>query len=261
MHHEADRQLCSPNAMPSNDPQREGVNRRRVLITAGPTHEPIDEVRYISNRSSGRLGIETALAAAERGNEVTLLLGPTAETGPEEPSHTLIKTHRFRTASDLLVLLEEHFPNCDALIMSAAVADYRPVIRESSPRPAKIPRGSDSLTLHLEPVTDLVATCAAERRPDQIIVAFALEPSERLAQSGREKLTRKGVDAIVANALASMEGRSIAEALFITTDGEIALDPALDKGEFARWLIRAVDARLESGSWTVLSEPPFHNHE
>jgi len=241
------------NTRPHDDTTDRG-GPKRILITAGPTHEPVDDVRYIANRSSGRLGIETARAAADAGDDVTLLLGP----GPEEPDDTRITTHRFRTSADLLLLLEEHFPHCDALIMSAAVADYRPVIGDDASTPAKIPRGREQLTLHLEPTPDLVARCAASRTPEQIIVAFALEPADTLEKGGREKLIRKGVDAVVANALSSMESTAISNARFITTEGELTLDPELEKSDFASWLVDAVNARLESGAWSMLSSPPMH---
>ena len=244
--------------MPANtsthDDTTDRDRARRILITAGPTHEPIDDVRYLANRSSGRLGIETARAAAQQGDAVTLLLGP----GPDEPADTRITTHRFRTSADLLILLEEHFPRCDALIMSAAVADYRPVVGDDSSMPAKIPRGKENLTLQLEPTPDLVAQCAASRTPEQIIVAFALEPADTLEHGARKKLIRKGVDAVIANTLASMESSTISDARFITNEGDLTLDPELEKTDFASWLIDAVDARLDEGVWSLLASPPMH---
>lgn len=228
--------------MPSNQHD----SRRRLLITAGPTHEPIDEVRYIANRSSGRVGIELALAASEAGYEVTLLMGPT----PTEPPHTRITTLRFRTTEDLRLLLEERFPACDALVMAAAVADYRPRRDPNAPPTAKLPRAAEGLTLALESTPDLVAACAANRSQGQLIIGFALETADRVLESGKRKLIRKGVDAILANELSTLESPTIRNARLITPDGVIDLDPELEKADFARWLIESITARLDFGAWT-----------
>lgn len=203
---------------------------RRLLITAGPTHEPIDEVRYIGNRSSGRLGVALADAGAGRGVETTLLLGPTSLGC----SDTRVRTIRFRTAADLEALLGEHLGWCDALVMAAAVADYRPIRRDVG---GKLRREKTNLTIECEPTPDLLAGCAARRREGQTLVGFALEPRERLERSAREKLERKGIDAIVANPLETMEGERI-EAWLIRRDGEEArTEGAIPKEAFAGWLL------------------------
>lgn len=217
----------------------------RILITAGPTHEPIDGVRYLANRSSGRLGIAIANASAERGHPTTLLLGPTHL----EPSHTRVITHRFRTAADLRALLAEHFPACDVLIMAAAVADYRP-----APNPAdsggimasKLKRGSGPITLTLEPTPDLLGELADRKRPDQITIGFALEPADRLEASAREKLARKRLDAIVANPLETMDAEDI-EATIIAASGEAMSTPGvMPKRAFGVWLLERVLALAAS---------------
>ncbi len=202
---------------------------RRILITAGPTYEPIDAVRFIGNRSSGRLGCALAAAARDAGWDVTLLLGPVAQDLPEG-----IAVHRFETSDELADLLDRHFPNCDMLIMAAAVADYRPPVVSER----KTPRTAGSLTLKLEPVPDLVAQCAEQRRPGQRIVGFALEEPTQLASRAKEKLRRKGVDYIVANPLATMGAGSI-QAVVFTADGREITPPndATDKSAFSRWLI------------------------
>ncbi len=102
-------------------PDRETAVSRQLLITAGPTHEPIDQVRYLANRSSGRLGVCLAEAGQAAGWTVTLLLGPVSLPPPES-----VRTLRFESAADLDRLLIDEFPRCDVLIMAAAVADYRP---------------------------------------------------------------------------------------------------------------------------------------
>jgi len=203
---------------------------RRLLITAGPTHEPIDQVRYLANRSSGRLGIALADAACDRGWRATILLGPTRLA----PSNTSVAVHRFRTAADLQTLLTEHAPRCDALIMAAAVADYRPA---PAPSPPKVRRGEEPIDLRLLPTPDLIAEAARRKRPEQVFIGFALEPREGLEDAAREKLRRKGLDAIVANPLETMDAETI-EAVLLTRSGErFATESMMSKEDFANWLL------------------------
>jgi len=212
--------------------------KTRLLITSGPTWEPIDEVRYLGNRSSGRLGAALADAAASRGWDVDLLLGPQAA----EPTNTAVNVVRFQTAADLEAALAEHAPRCDALVMAAAVADYRPAA--CSTAEGKIKRTSDDMTLRLEPIPDLIAGEAARKRDDQCYVAFALEPRDRLLTSASAKLQRKHVDAIVANPLETM-GADTIEATFMTADGAQGdTGGPIPKPEFAHWLLDRITDRL-----------------
>lgn len=206
---------------------------RRILITAGPTHEPIDEVRFIGNRSSGRLGVAVADEAARREWDVTLLLGPTAvQPGPS------VRVRRFETTANLEALLKEEFPSCDVLVMAAAVADFRPI---GGGTDGKIRRSDARLTLELESTPDLLVGCAKVRRPGQVIVGFALEPRDRLIESAHAKIARKGIDAIVANPLETMDSSHI-EASFICNDGSNAkTNGRLSKAEFACWLLDRID--------------------
>lgn len=205
---------------------------RRLLITAGPTHEPIDEVRYLANRSSGRLGIAIADDAARRGWRATILLGPTDLA----PSDTRVDLHRFRTTADLERLLAEHAPHCDLLIMAAAVADYRP----RAAAPGKTPRTDRPLTIELEPTPDLIRAAAARKRPDQVFVGFALEPRETMLEAARAKLERKGLDAVVANPLETMDAPTI-EATLLFREGEAASTRGrIPKSDFACWLLDAI---------------------
>lgn len=201
----------------------------KLLITAGPTREPIDAVRFIGNRSSGRLGAALADAAAEAGHEVTLLMGPApiATTLGER-----CRVERFNTTAELGRLLGEHFAACDVLVMAAAVADYRPI--ETTDK--KLPRDGAGLTLRLEPTPDLVAEAAKGKRGDQRIVAFALEEPAELESRAAAKMRRKGVDAVVANALGTMESPGI-EAVVLTAAGKRHAPGAMEKTEFARWLV------------------------
>jgi phosphopantothenoylcysteine decarboxylase/phosphopantothenate--cysteine ligase len=200
---------------------------RRLLITAGPTHEPIDPVRYIANRSSGKLGIALAEAGTAAGWDVTLLLGPSQLTMPIG-----VALHRFATTAQLAGLVDVHFPGCDVLIMAAAVADFRP----TSPSNSKLSRAERGLTLQLEPTPDLVAACSASKRPGQVIVGFALEPRDQLLARATDKLRRKGLDAIVANPLETM-GADTIEARLIRADGGSREPGPMPKSEFARWLL------------------------
>ncbi len=213
-----------------------------MLITAGPTHESIDAVRYIANRSSGRLGVCLAEAARDAGWEVTLLLGPVAGELP-----TGVRVQAFESAADLAALLEREFPSCEVLIMAAAVADYRPQ-RSSND---KLPRTGKPLVLELEPTPDLVARCASRKQPQQRIIGFALEEPDELEARARDKLRRKGLDAIIANPLKTMGAEQI-EAVVYTAAGEV-IRPQLgtDSGHFVS------ESSSAEGTSAGLSKPDF----
>lgn len=239
----------SPSGDPGATPGARPIDPPKLLITAGPTHEPIDAVRYLANRSSGRLGIELARAAATRRWPTTLLLGPTPSGIPadftDEHSDTHPETIRFSSAGDLGSLLAHHAPLCDCLIMAAAVADFRP--KGSPDTTSKRRRDADGLTLELEATPDLLAGVARARRPGQILVGFALEPRESMVESARAKLTRKGIDMIVANPLETMDSDRI-EAVLIDRDSgscppESTPGP-IPKAEFATWLLDRIELRL-----------------
>lgn len=209
-----------------------------MLITAGPTHEPIDAVRFVGNRSSGRLGVALADEAARRGWSVTLLLGPVG-VAPTDPR---VKVERFRTCADLQGLLARHTPGMSVLIMAAAVADYRPKV-DPSFFGGKFRRLSTNLTLELEPTPDLLAEVSARRVPGQYLVGFALEPREELLASARSKLERKGVDLVIANPLETMDSPAI-EAIALARDGtQTRTDGTMPKGEFAAWLMELIEAQ------------------
>lgn len=206
-----------------------------VLITAGPTYEPIDAVRFIGNRSSGRLGVELARAAHAVGLDVILALGPNTVPAPSFPDR--LRVERFRSCADLEGLLAELWPaRAEVLIMAAAVADFRPG------QPAgrgKLRREIEGLTIEMEATPDLVAACAARRRPGQRIIGFALETQAELAASAADKIRRKGLDAIVANPLETMDADEI-DGLLIHADGRRETPGRLSKPMFAAWLIDRV---------------------
>jgi phosphopantothenoylcysteine decarboxylase/phosphopantothenate--cysteine ligase len=164
---------------------------RRVLVTAGGTREPIDAVRYIGNRSSGRMGHALAARAAARGAEVTLVCANVALEPPPG-----VRVVEVETAAELQAACERAFPECDALLMAAAVADFRP----SAPAAHKLKKTDGPPTaVAIEPTADIVSALAARRRPGQLIVGFAAEHGGHAVDYGRDKLVRKGLDAVVVN--------------------------------------------------------------
>ena len=161
----------------------------RLLITAGPTREPIDPVRFLSNRSSGRMGYALAEAACEAGHEVVLISGPVSLTAPESVS--LIKVE---TAREMFDAVQIYLSGCDAAIFSAAVADYRPVHVVAQ----KLKKTADKLTLELERTEDILGSARSKLGFQGFLVGFAAE-TENLITHAQEKLIRKGCDMIVAN--------------------------------------------------------------
>jgi phosphopantothenoylcysteine decarboxylase/phosphopantothenate--cysteine ligase len=167
--------------------RRDDLSGLRLLVTAGPTREPIDPVRFVSNRSSGRMGFAIAEAARDRGAAVTLAAGPTALSRPQG-----MRVLDFETADDLHALLVREFPECDGLVMAAAVSDFIP---DTSPR--RLHRSEGEQRLRLNPGRDILASLAPLRR-GQTVVAFAAETQD-LVERGRAKLAAKGADLIVVN--------------------------------------------------------------
>lgn len=213
-----------------------------IIVTAGPTYEPIDAVRFIGNRSSGRMGIAIATAAHEAGHRVILMLGPgTVEPPPIESDR--FEVIRFRSCADLESCLEDAWPDrANTLIMAAAVADFRPK-KKSTATHDKLRREDGALTLELESTPDLVAQCAARRRDaSQKIIAFALEPEAELDARAAAKLQRKRVNAIVANPLETMDADGVRGASIIWSHGKSVRMPtaSMSKSEFARWLLKTL---------------------
>ncbi len=164
---------------------------KKVLVTAGPTYEPIDPVRFIGNYSSGKMGFEIARAAANLGARVTLITGPTNIT----LSHTLIEVVPVTTAQDMYDAAHKYFDTSHIAILSAAVADYKPKFIA----PHKIKKQENTLTLELEKTKDILASLGAIKK-QQYLVGFALETNNELHHA-KEKLKRKNLDLIVLNSL------------------------------------------------------------
>jgi phosphopantothenoylcysteine decarboxylase / phosphopantothenate---cysteine ligase len=168
---------------------RRDLEGHTVLLTAGPTQEAIDPVRFLTNRSSGRMGYAVAEAAAQRGAKIVLVSGPTSLDTPAGVTRIDV-----RTASEMLSVVEQHFAEATIAIFAAAVADYRP----ADPVVSKIKRTSeDSITLQLVPNADILATMA-RKKGDRLVVGFAAE-TDRVAENARKKLKDKNADLIVAN--------------------------------------------------------------
>ena len=180
--------------------QRGQLAGRRVVVTAGGTREPLDPVRYIGNRSSGKMGIAIARAAAQAGAQVTLITGQVSVSLPQDAN---IHPVSALTTEEMLAAVKEAFVSADALIMAAAVADYRPVkVAEQ-----KVKKGHDHelRTLELTETVDILRTIAAAKRTDQLVVGFAAE-TEKLLYHAQEKLASKHADMIVANSVAGATG-------------------------------------------------------
>jgi phosphopantothenoylcysteine decarboxylase/phosphopantothenate--cysteine ligase len=162
----------------------------RVLVTTGGTREPIDSVRYIGNRSSGKMGVAVAAQAARRGAQVTLVAANLTVPAPSGVSVIDV-----RTAAELEQACEKEFDHSDVLVMAAAVADFRP----SQAAQTKLKKDQGVPKLELEPTNDVLTALAERRRSDQVLVGFAAEHGEDAVSYGRAKLSRKRLDAIVVN--------------------------------------------------------------
>ncbi len=209
---------------------------KRVVITAGPTREALDPVRYISNHSSGKMGYALAQAAIDAGAQTTLVSGPVSLTAPDHA-----RVRQVESASQMLEQCLELLPECDIFIACAAVADYRPAAIETR----KIKKGPRQITLELERNPDIVAAvAAAEKRP--FTIGFAAETNDLLAHA-RDKMERKGLDMIVAN---DVSDKSIGfnsdnnEATVLWPGGEQVM-ALTGKSAMAGQLIKLIAERLE----------------
>jgi phosphopantothenoylcysteine decarboxylase / phosphopantothenate---cysteine ligase len=220
----------------------------RVLVTAGGTREPIDAVRFVGNRSSGRMGWALAEEAARRGAHVTVVA---ANVGL--PKHPGIEYVDVQTAAELAAACRERFAAADVLLMAAAVADYRP----ASAREDKIKKADagETLALELERTEDVLSALAAERRPGQILVGFAAEHGDRAVAHARDKLERKRLDAVVVNDVSSPGIAFDApdnEVTIVTADGEEHV-PRATKAAVAAKVLDAVLSRRSSSNVKVSS--------
>jgi phosphopantothenoylcysteine decarboxylase / phosphopantothenate---cysteine ligase len=168
------------------------LNGKKALVTAGPTHEPFDPVRYIGNQSTGKMGIALALELASRGAEVELVLGPSAL----EVHDARIHVTRVQSAEEMYKACLDIFPSAQIAVMSAAVADYTPVSFSTE----KIKKNSETFTLEMSRTKDILQAMGDRKKTGQVLVGFALENTDEVAYA-RKKLTSKNADMIVLNSL------------------------------------------------------------
>jgi len=209
---------------------------RRVIVTAGPTVEPIDPVRVISNRSSGKMGYAIAAAAQAAGADVTLISGPTALAAPAGVRHIPIETAVELRDAVLAVL-----PDAEAVVMAAAVADYR-VVEASATKVKKRDSGGE-MTLRLEENADVLKAVIAKRRPGTFVVGFKAETGDPLTEATR-MLREKGPDLVVANDVsAGVFGADTDTVTFVSADGAEPL-PLLRKADVAHRLVERIAQAL-----------------
>jgi len=213
---------------------------RRVIVTAGPTLEPIDPVRVVTNRSSGKMGYAVAAAAQRAGAEVTLVSGPTALRAPAG-----VTTVAIETAQELSDAVLAALPGADAVIMAAAIADYRPA--RPADRKLKKREQGDTMSIDMTRTPDVLQAIVAGRDPRTIVVGFKAETGDALAEASR-MLREKKLDLVVANdvtAKGSEFGSDTDQVTLVSADGAEAL-PLLSKHEVARRLIAKIAERLAS---------------
>jgi len=202
----------------------------RFVITAGPTRQYIDPVRFISNASTGRMGYALTAAAVKAGHEVTLISGPSELSAPGGAGLVSVET-----GPQMFRAVRRYFPGCDCLIMAAAVCDYAPV-RKSA---VKIKKGRGPSTLKLKPTPDILAWAGGHKKAGQTVVGFALEDTAARKNSER-KLRDKNLDMIVTNAPAAI-GAETAEVEVKIAGGRWARLPKLSKDSIAERIVKMAE--------------------
>jgi len=202
----------------------------RFVITAGPTRQYIDPVRFISNASTGRMGYALTAAAVKAGHDVTLISGPSELSAPCGAGLVSVET-----GPQMFRAVRRYFPGCDCLIMAAAVCDYAPV-RKSA---VKIKKGRGPSTLKLKPTPDILAWAGGHKKAGQTVVGFALEDTAARKNSER-KLRDKNLDMIVTNAPAAI-GAETAEVEVKIAGGRWARLPKLSKDSIAERIVKMAE--------------------
>lgn len=208
---------------------------KKVLITAGPTHEAIDPVRFIGNHSSGLMGIEIARVFAEQGAEVMLILGPSALS----VNHPLVQVYPVTTALEMHEMATLHFPECDIAILSAAVADYRPAKASGQ----KLKKNEETLSLELVKNPDIAKYLGNSKRANQLLIGFALETNDAV-QNALSKLQSKNLDLIVLNTLEDQGAgfrHQTNKVTLIDRKGKMKQYPLKSKREVALDIAQAVE--------------------
>ena len=202
----------------------------KILISAGPTREKIDPVRYISNRSSGKMGYAIAEAALKAGHSVTLVSGPVNLPAPEN-----VRLFNVVTAAEMADVIHSQSADADVIIMAAAVADYRPV----NPLNSKMKKLPGDLYLQLERTEDILATLGKNKRPSQLLIGFAAETDD-LEENALGKLQRKNLDWIAANSVADGFGTDTNSLTLFSRNGDKIKIPANSKKLVAEMLLKTV---------------------
>jgi len=207
----------------------------RILITSGPTRQYLDPVRYLTNASSGRMGAELAAAAIELGHDAVVVSGPvTVEYPAKAEVRSIVSTE------ELLSVCQELFPSCDGAIGAAAPCDYRPVRVEQH----KITKTGQPLLLQLVETPDVMATLGASKRPDQWLVAFALETDDQRFRA-LTKLERKSCDLVVLNGPAAMDAVDN-QVEILDKSGAVVAALAGSKETVAQGILQVIGERLIS---------------
>ena len=217
---------------------RQDLAGERLLITAGPTQEAIDPVRFVSNRSTGKMGFAIARAARRRGAAVKLIAGPSSVARPYGVEH-----FGTVTAAEMLSTTASHFPWCSALVMAAAVADFRP----RNPAPHKLKKDQHGMQLDLAPIADELPRLA-ERKGDRLMIGFAAETVD-LEVNALDKLRRKNLDMIVGNDVSRSDAGFAVDTnivTILTADGRIETTPKLLKDEVADLILDRLAALREA---------------
>ena len=208
----------------------------KVLVTAGPTQEPVDPVRYITNHSTGKMGYAIARVCMRRGAEVTLVSGPTSVPKPE-----FVKVVPVMTAKEMFDEVTRMAPKQDIIIKAAAVADYRP--KEVSSE--KVKKQDGELTLEMERTDDILAYLGSHRQPGQFLCGFSME-TENLLENSRRKLEKKNLDMVAANSL-KVEGAGFGGdtnvITIITKDEAVSLEKMTKEEAAAKLLDKIMEMR------------------
>lgn len=200
----------------------------KVLVTAGPTYEPIDPVRFIGNHSTGKMGIAIADEFAARGNEVVLVKGPTGLYA----SHALVKEVNVQTAAQMFEACAQYFKQSDVIVFAAAVADYTP----KQVSAVKIKKKEETFSIEMIKTKDIAAELGRQKTPQQIVVGFALETDNEF-KNATEKLRRKNMDFIVLNSMQHQGagfGHDTNLVTFIDKDGNVAKFDLKPKADVAK---------------------------
>lgn len=204
-----------------------------VLLTTGPTRAYLDDVRYLTNASSGRMGVAISESLKKRGHRVTVVSGPVAVDYPRG-----VRVIRVTTTGEMLDASLAALASCDGVIAAAAPCDFEPVRRVAG----KIPRQGSGISLGLKPTVDVIATLARRAKPGQWMVAFALEPGANPARA-LEKITAKRCDLIVVNGLEAVDSSTTSVAVYDRSHASAGAKKGTKKS-VADWLVRLIETRL-----------------